>query len=295
VLFRSRSLIEANFTNEVRTLKTSAPEDSGRKKETVLQLKEVWFRYHRDTPDILKGASLTVYRNEILCILGGNASGKSTMLGVIAGILKAYGGTITLFDKKLQSYKYGSLYRNNLALLPQDVTTVFTGNTVEEDGKELGNLQESLPFDISGLLHRHPYDLSGGEQQLCALAKVLLQKPRLLLLDEPTKGIDAYAKRDIIKILKDLKKSGMTIILVTHDVEFAAACADRCALLFDGDIISADTPELFFAENNFYTTAANRMTRYIYDNIVTIEEAIEICRRNGRKADSALEAEGNEA
>lgn len=277
-----RRFIEDNFTNDIRTLPKPRKDDKeGQKKVVALEVKDVWFRYEKNGPDILKGATFKVYQSEILCILGGNASGKTTMLGVTAGMLKAYSGTVSLFGKKLQSYKKDALYKNNLALLPQDVGTVFTGNTVQEDLKELGAEDIVLPFDIGGLLHKHPYDLSGGEQQLCALAKILQQKPRILLLDEPTKGIDAYAKQGILQILQDLRAMGMTIILVTHDVEFAASCADRCAMFFDGDVVSEDAPEIFFKENNYYTTAANRMTRHIYDNIVTVADTIEICRLNG--------------
>ncbi len=300
-----RSFIQESFRTERKTLEgVSASESDFQKrkgdtsfissgvtidtfaaKEVALRLKDVWFRYHKDSADVLKGTELTVYQNEILCILGGNASGKSTLLGVIAGILKAYGGTIQLFGKKIKDYKNGTLYQNNLALLPQDVATVFLGNTVEEDLKELGKEKIELPFDISGLLKKHPYDLSGGEQQLCALAKVLLQNPRILLLDEPTKGVDAFAKQGVLQILRELKAGGMTIVVVTHDVEFAAECGDRCALFFDGNITSTDEPRLFFAENSFYTTAANRMTRQLYQNIVTVGDAVRICQLNGRRQD----------
>ncbi|MDF2841873.1 MAG: ykoD 1 [Herbinix sp.] len=272
-----RRFIEENFTNEINELQRNQPM---RSKEVVLQFKDVWFRYHKDARDILKGTTFSVFQNEIFCILGGNASGKTTMLGAAAGIHRSYAGSIKLYGQKINSFKNGKLYKNNLALLPQDVATVFVGNTVEEDLCEISKDNIAIPFDISGLLKNHPYDLSGGEQQICALAKVLLQKPRVLLLDEPTKGVDAFAKQGIINILKDLKRMGLTIIIVTHDVEFAASCADRCALCFDGNIVSSDVPELFFTDNNFYTTAANRMTRYLYEKIVTIEDAINICSFN---------------
>lgn len=280
-----KNFIEKNFNNTIKSLeKVTKLDIEGKKNETVLELKDVWFRYHKNSPDVLKGTELTVYRDEILCILGENASGKSTLLQVVAGVLKAYSGSVKLFGKKMKDYKNGTLYQNNLALLPQDVATVFLGNTVEEDLRELGQMDMNLPFDIRSLLHKHPYDLSGGEQQLCALAKVLMQKPRILLLDEPTKGIDAFAKQGIIQILRDLKELGITIIIVTHDVEFAAECADRCALFFDGNITSTDEPELFFAENSFYTTAANRMTRLFYDRVVTVGDAVKLCSLNGEKS-----------
>ncbi len=282
-----RSFIEKCFDTKKKTLnKLTKNREEIKGKEEALRFKNVWFRYHKDTADVLKGTELTIYKNEIFCILGGNASGKTTMLSVAAGLSKACSGSVHLFGKKLKDYKNGALYQNNLALLPQDVATVFLGNTVKEDLKELELEPMVLPYDISGLLEKHPYDLSGGEQQLCALAKVLMQKPRILLLDEPTKGIDAFAKQGIIKILRDLKAAGMTLVIVTHDVEFAAEIADRCALFFDGTITSIDEPELFFAENSFYTTAANRMTRQFYHNIVTIKDAVEICKINGKKVET---------
>lgn len=279
-----RSFIDRNFNRNIKKLdKIFACSETTHKKEAVLHLKDVWFRYHKDSRDVLKGTQLSVYPNEILCILGGNASGKTTLLGASSGLLKPYKGNITLFGKKLKDYKDGSLYQNNLAILPQDAMAVFLGDTVEEDLRELLQGDLKLPFDISKLLHKHPYDLSGGEQQLCALAKILLQKPRILLLDEPTKGIDAFTKQGLLRILRNLKASGMTMVIVTHDVEFAAECADRCALFFDGNITSIDEPDLFFSENSFYTTAANRMTRQLYHNIVTLQDAVKICSINGEK------------
>ncbi len=277
-----RRFIEENFANRIKSF-TEKPYTH--KSKAALEMKDIYFRYGKDLPDILCGTNLTVYENEIYCILGGNASGKTTALGVCAGILKAYSGRITVFGKKIADYRNGDLYKNNLALLPQDVQTVFSEKTVRADLAEIDSDLMSFPFDITGLLDKHPYDLSGGEQQLCALAKVLMQKPRLLLLDEPTKGMDAFMKRRIAKILDKLKSEGMTIVIVTHDLEFAAGCADRCALFFGGEIVSCDVPSAFFSDNSFYTTSVNRMTRGIYDNIITAEAAIELCRQNGVKND----------
>lgn len=275
-----RKYIEENFNNKIKVLPTKKYFHS---KAVALEMKDVWFRYEKELPDVLRGTNLTVYENEIFCILGGNGSGKTTALGVAAGILKAYTGKVSIFGKKITHFKNNELYKNNLALLPQDVQTVFLEKTVQEDLAEIDKDFSSIPFDLTKLLDKHPYDLSGGEQQLCALAKILLQKPRLLLLDEPTKGIDAHVKRNMIDILHNLKASGITVVIVTHDVEFAALCADRCALFFGGEIVSCDVPTQFFAENNFYTTSANRMTRNTYNNITTAEEAIAICRLNGVK------------
>ena len=149
-------------------------------------------------------------------------------------------------------------------------------------GRKISETAELL--GISHLLDRHPYDLSGGEQQKAAIGKILLLRPRLLLLDEPTKGIDAWSKQQLQLLLKSLKEQGISILMVTHDVEFAAGVSDRCGLFFDHAVVSLDTPEEFFCNNNYYTTAANRISRQQYDNAVTCEEVIALCRENGRKA-----------
>ena len=273
-----RALLENAYRNDVRT-----PEAIERpKRDTeVLSFSEVFFRYGRKLPDVLRGLSFSVNEGELFCLLGGNGSGKSTALSVAAGFRKAYAGKVKLFGKKIDDYKGQSLYDERVAILPQDVQTVFLRNTVREELE--GVPVDELPFDLSPLYDRHPYDLSGGQQQLLALARVLGTKPRLLLLDEPTKGLDAYTKLQFTGILKDLQKNGVTILCVTHDVEFAADCADRCALFFDGEITSCDVPEEFFSGNNFYTTAANRMTRGYYDGIFRVREAVDLCQRNGRK------------
>ena len=161
-------------------------------------------------------------------------------------------------------------------MLPQDVQTLFLHNTVREEfesRKAMDRLKD-FPFDISSLMDRHPYDISGGEQQLTALALVLITDPKIILLDEPTKGLDAYRKKNLAEILKTLKALGITIVTVTHDVEFAAMCADRCALFFKGSIASEGDVHSFFMSNNFYTTYVCRMSRGICDGPVTVEELI---------------------
>jgi energy-coupling factor transport system ATP-binding protein len=188
-----------------------------------------------------------------------------------------------LLGKSIRHYRGQSLYRGCVALLPQDVQTVFLCNTVEEELRGTDKAQRMLPYDLTHLYARHPYDLSGGEQQLVALAKVLSTEPQILLLDEPTKGLDAYAKARMVEVIRTLKAQGMTIVAVTHDVEFAAACADQCAMFFGGEITSVASPTSFFSQNNFYTTAISRMTRGYYDRAVTVENAVALCLANGER------------
>ena len=275
-----RSFIENNYCNSTRGLPQASYEHS---KSAAMEFKDVYFRYSREGRDILDGLSFKVYENEIFCILGDNGSGKTTALSAAAGLLKPYSGNIKVFGKKLKDYRNRSLYSECLAMLPQDVQTVFLKSTVRQELDECHADISALPYDISHLLDKHPYDLSGGEQQLTALAKVLAAKPKLLLLDEPTKGLDAAAKLNIIAVIRKLRDSGVTVVLVTHDVEFAAVCADRCAMFFGGRIVSTGTPNEFFRQNSFYTTAVSRMTRGYFDNAVTIGDAVQLCRLNGRK------------
>ena len=273
-----RRYLRDHFRNDVRSL-PEAPDS--RSDETVLAFKNVYFRYGREYPDVLKGLNLQVRRGEILCFLGANGSGKSTLLKLASGLCRPYSGSIRIFGKKIQQYRGQSLYRDCVALLPQDPQTVFLKSSVRDELREVNAELAALPYSLNHLMDRHPYDLSGGEQQLVALAKVLASKPKILLLDEPTKGVDSHAQKAVLEALRQLKAQGVTMLLVTHDVEFAARCADRCALFFRGEIVSEDVPARFFDENNFYTTSANRICRGWYEGVATVEDAAELCRRNG--------------
>ncbi len=273
-----RDYIESNFPNTVISLEET--DERNDKKETVLEFSDVYFKYAKELPDVLRGLDFKVYKGEIFCIMGGNGSGKSTCLSVAAGLHRPYSGNVRVLGKKIKDYKKNELYRECLSLLPQDVQTVFLKNTVKEELEDVKSNEDFLPYDLSGLYERHPYDISGGQQQLLALAKVLSTSPKILLLDEPTKGLDAYAKKEIGDILKRLRNGGMTVICVTHDVEFAAEYADRCAMFFRGEITSCGVPSEFFSGNNFYTTAANRMTSGYYKNITTVSDAVKIMRMN---------------
>lgn len=256
----------------------------------ALSLKEVWFRYDRDLPDVLRGASLDVAPGSILAIMGGNGAGKSTLLRVACGISKPYRGTVRVFGRKLKDWKAGSLFDGCLALLPQDPQNLFVKKTVREDLAEmlassrLPEADRALRIehvidvtDIESLLDKHPFDLSGGEQQRAALAKVLLTDPKILLLDEPTKGIDAFFKRQLASVLDDLKHDGVAIVMVSHDIEFCARHADAVAMMFDGEIVAQSTPRTFFSSNSFYTTAANRMSRHVFPRAITDEDVIWQC------------------
>ena len=259
----------------------------------VLEIKEAWFRYEKETPDILKGVNLKLEKARIHAVVGGNGTGKSTMLKAICGICRPYRGKIRIFGKDIGKYKSKELFENCIAMLPQDPKSLFVKKTVREDleemfaGKKL--TAEEIAHKVAEVarlcriehfMDSHPYDLSGGEQQRAALSKVLLCNPEILLLDEPTKAIDNSFKEKFAQILKELTDKGVTVLMVSHDVEFCAKTADVVSMFFDGSITTTNTPNRFFSQNSFYTTAANRMSRHIFKNAVNNEDVIELCRKN---------------
>ncbi len=247
--------------------------------EEALRFCGVSFRYQRHTPDVLRGLDFAVHTGEIVCLLGGNGSGKSTALSVAAALRRPWEGEVRVFGKPLKQWKNQTLYQRCLTLLPQDVQTLFLHDTVQE---ELADVPpEAHAANFSALLAHHPYDLSGGEQQMLALSKVLATQPRLLLLDEPTKGIDASAKQRMMAVLRRLRAEGVAMLIVTHDVEFAADLADRCLFMFRGQVVSDAPPRAFFAGNSFYTTAVSRITRDVLPDAVTVEDAANRLRRCG--------------
>ena len=257
----------------------------------AVELRDVWFRYERDGADVLRGTTLTVPEGSLFAVVGGNGTGKSTMLRAICGVARPYRGKITVFGRRLKDWKRAELFRGGVAMLPQDPLNLMVKKTVrgdlEEmlDGRSLTAEQRTAAVrevaaltDIVPLLDARPFDLSGGEVQRAALAKVLLNEPRLLLLDEPTKGLDAFFKEKLAALLRSLTARGTTVLMVSHDVEFCASYADRCALFFDGDAVTTNPPRRFFASNSFYTTAANRISRGLFENAVTVEEVVELCQ-----------------
>jgi len=261
--------------------------------KVAIKMKDVWFKYEKNGNDIVKDLNFEVKEGEFFCIVGGNGTGKSTTVSLICGINKPYRGKVEIFEKNIKEYKNKELFNNNIAILPQDPQSLFVKNTVEKDLYEmfpkLGMSKRekidkiakiSKLVEIDDLLNHHPYDLSGGEQQRAALAKVLLLEPKLLILDEPTKGLDAHFKVKFAKIINKLIENKVTVVMVSHDIEFCASYAHRCALFFDGSIVTSNTPNKFFSGNSFYTTVANRMSRQVFENAVTCEDVITLCNGN---------------
>lgn len=255
-----------------------------------VELREAWFRYERELPDVVKGASFSAYPGELLAVLGGNGTGKTTALSLLSGMNRPYRGKVLIKGKEIKDIPDSEKYNGMLGVLPQNPQSLFVKKTVELDLYEMLKSSKLLKderrkrvrraahlCELNHLMDRHPYDLSGGEQQRAALAKVLLTEPEILLLDEPTKGIDAEFKQVFAGILRRLLSQGVTVIMVSHDIEFCAKYAHRCALFFDGGIVTEGTPEEFFSGNSFYTTAANRMARHLLPGAITAEDIISAC------------------
>ena len=261
----SQMTIENEHLTIKETAKTGYP---------AIEIKDAWFRYEKDAPDVLKGLNFTAYSGEITLILGGNGAGKTTALALMLGLHKPQRGRVLLHETRI-------------AAVPQNPQMFFVGKTVEEDLLE-ALAERRMPKDekreriteiarlcqLTELLQSHPYDLSGGEQQRAALAKVLLTEPKLLLLDEPTKGLDAQFKQVFAGILRRLAASGTAVVMVSHDIEFCAEHCGSCALLFDGSVVTQSGPRAFFTGNSFYTTAANRMARHVLPEAVTANDVI---------------------
>ncbi len=253
--------------------------------EPALQVEDVWFRYERQSTDVLKGLTFCVPQGSLYAIVGGNGTGKSTTLRTVCGANRPYRGSVRVFGKESRKYPKGALFQNCLSMLPQDPTNLFVKQTVREELREMDADVEAQSrvadlCEVRHLLDAHPYDLSGGERQRVALAKVLLTKPRLLLLDEPTKGLDCGFKARFAKTLKRLTAAGMAIVMVSHDIEFCAENADIAAMFFGGQIIASGAPQAFFGSNSFYTTSSNRMSRCVFENAVTAENVVSLIRQN---------------
>lgn len=262
-------------------------------REIAIELKDVYFQYNKISEPTIRDLSFKVYKGEIYSILGGNGTGKSTTLSLVARQRKPQRGKIFINNIEMKKYNNKSLYENNLALLPQNPQSLFVFETVREDLEEVLILQNkdreyidkevkrvSKLLDIEHLLEHHPYDLSGGELQRAGMAKVMLLNPKIILLDEPTKGLDAYCKEEIGKMLMKLRDMGVTIVVVSHDIEFSARYSDRCAMFFDGSIVSEGTPKEFFIGNNFYTTVSNRIARNIFEDTLIYEDVVSLCKKN---------------
>ena len=262
------------------------------KAEVAIEVKDLWFAYDKSRY-VLNGLDLRIKKGSFFAMLGANGAGKTTALSLISGTLTCKQGKIKLFGKPINKYKTDEIYGKTIGVLPQKCESLFGGYSVREDLEK--SLTKSVPdkksrkeridevasfCEIADLLDRHPYDISGGELQRAALCMVLLKNPQILLLDEPTKGMDNLFKKQFARKIKELNNSGITVVMVSHDTEFCAEYCDECALIFDGMCALQDETTKFFSQNFFYTTSANKIAREFFPLAVTERQVLSLCRKN---------------
>lgn len=258
---------------------------AGKRGTALIECRELTFQFEKAGSPVLNQLDLAVHEGDFLAVLGGNGAGKSTLLQLMAGLLTPLRGRVLHEGKDAGKAKHDER-RGAIGYLPQNALAYFLFDTVGEElrhaagrsrlpaaGEQLEQLVAR--FGLEPLLNAHPHDLSGGERQKAALAAALLAGPQALLLDEPTKGMDPSLKRSWGELLRSLHREGLTLVTVTHDVEFAAQYADRCALLFDGAIASEDAARDFFRDNYFYTTAVHRLVRDRFPSAVVDKDVLE--------------------
>lgn len=241
-LLKSRTLDFAAARQEIKDIKEK-PVAECENGENAVTVKKLAFAYKRNAPDVLFGADYKAQAGKINVIVGANGCGKTTLLKCLGGVLRPYGGKIKKSGKT--------------AYLPQNVYTLFLSDTV---GEEIQNDEILRRFSLERLKNRNPFDLSGGEAQRLALAKIEQTGADIFLLDEPTKGTDAVFRRQLAEILHSWCGQGKTIILSTHDLEFAGRYADNAAFLFNGHIVSSAPRRRFFSALDIYTTALSALT-----------------------------------
>ncbi len=272
-LGKSREAISSCFDKKITSL---TPEKRQLSDDAAIELKNVFFTY--GGADVITNASLTIQKGEVFSLLGSNGSGKSTLMSLISGVEKPYRGKVYVNGKNLRKYRSHELYPEVISMLGQDVQSSFLHDSV---GEELSFIESTDIYDFTSLYDMHPYDLSGGQQQLLAIKKLLKNDPEIVVMDEPTKGLDGSWRDVIAGIILSLREQGKTVMLVTHDTELAAMVSDRCGIFFDGRVSAVGTPQELFTGSLFYTTGAVRISKGIYDGITTTSQLMRICTENG--------------
>lgn len=232
------------------------PVQSTDKTDIAVRLKNITFAYGRKEKDVLSQLSFEAYRGRVHAVIGANGSGKTTLLKVIAGIKKSYSGKTVTVGKT--------------AYMPQDPRYLFTKDTVGEEISE----DTAKAFGLLDFMTRHPYDLSGGQTQRLAAAILSQQDFDILLLDEPSKALDTFSKKELTDYIKRLAKDGKTVIFASHDLDFAGDTADYVSFLSDGIIAASGDRRRILSSLTFYTTQVRRITRDCLGSAVSTEDLV---------------------
>ncbi len=277
----------------------------GGNKNALINMNGIYFAYEKGNL-ILKNVDFELEKGDFVSLIGGNGVGKSTFLQLLVGILKPIKGKVkykkgiklayvhqnpmihfskdNVKEEFLESILESKLLNNSDVIFNKETYDNLLKMTSEEfiesdilNGLEFDSIEFKFKeliefFDICDLIDKHPYDCSGGEQQKIVIVKALLQNADVLVLDEPTKGLDPISSKNLANILNSLRDNGITILMTSHDLDFVANNCKRCLMLFDKDIQIDDDPKVIFAENNFYTTFVNRMVKDYVPEIVTLDD-----------------------
>ncbi len=251
----------------------------------LLECKDLYFQYEKDSSLILKKLSFGISKGEFFVLFGGNGSGKSTLLKNIVGALKPQSGKIIFEGRSLK--KVSAQERSEkIGYVAQNPALYFTRETVGEqlyerlkkvkDKASEEELEKMIElFEIKDILEKHPFDISGGQQQKVVLVLALIANPEMIVLDEPTKGLDPLSKIKLAALLIKLREMGKTIFIVSHDIEFAAQYATRCGMLFNGMVQSIEPTDQFLKNNFFYTTIIHRTVGNVFPMAITLEDVVE--------------------
>ncbi|AKP66199.1 ABC transporter ATP-binding protein [Companilactobacillus ginsenosidimutans] len=235
-----------------------------------LSVKRLTFRFEFNARNILDDITFNLKKGKSYAILGPNGVGKTTLLRVITKQLEQLSGTVFIEGRKTN--KMGQKFFDKLFILPQNPSLLFVTDSVQEEiSYQLQQSNEQVnddlvnqyleKFQLTEIKNVSPYDISGGQQEYLALVIGLIKNPELLILDEPTKGLDPNMKQQVAKMLRNYQEQGGTILASTHDVLFSSKYFDFVSLMFDGRLGTFDPPIEFFPNKYFYTTEINKATR----------------------------------
>lgn len=251
--------------------------------DPLVEIKKLSFSYP-DSQPVIREMSLKIWPGECVALIGSNGAGKSTLLQAIAGLLSGYRGSIRVGEISGKKLKPENL-NHQLAYLPQNLEDFFLADTVSQDimltseGKTQNADFWLEAMNLQGYWNQDPRKLSTGEKQRAALAAILASDPAIILLDEPTTGVDREHKKQLGKLLGDLCRQGKTVLWVTHDIDFASEYAGRMLFMHDGRILAEGPVEEQIQENIFYTSQAARLFRPIDGSIINEAQAIEYLGR----------------
>jgi energy-coupling factor transport system ATP-binding protein len=220
-----------------------------------------------DRSPVIQNTSLTICEGEFVALMGRNGSGKTTLLRTMLGFQSLQKGRVLVGGHDRSGKDPGDL-GGFVGYVPQQPGALFFHERLIDELRFTARLRGTSDDDLPALLDRlglrfaadrHPRDLSGGERQRAALAAVLAGKPRVLMLDEPTRGMDPWHRRQLIDVLKDVQAEGVAIVMATHDVELVAGAADRVVLLGDGSIVADGPPSAVLSDSLTFTTQINKV------------------------------------